>query len=67
MIGMYLTLRSENWDPDLDIFIHEKGSFFYQDDLTFGTTRVSHEELQKVKTGHPRISGRPFEFVRLRA
>ena len=55
--SIYLALNMEKWDPDLDIFIHKKGKFFYQDDYTSDTTRVNRAELLKVTTGQPRISG----------
>ena len=55
--SMYLTLNTEKWEPDLDLFVHEKGKFFYQDAWTMDTTRVDLTKLQNVSTGHPRISG----------
>ena len=55
--SMFLTLNMEKWDPDLDIFLHEKGKFFYQDEWTSDTTRVELSKLQNVSTGHPRVSG----------
>ena len=30
-IGMYMTMKSNEWDPDLRIFFHEKDKFFYTD------------------------------------
>ena len=55
--SMYLTLNMEKWDPDLDIFLHKKGKFFYQDEWTTDTTRLDLAKLQNVSTGHPRVSG----------
>ena len=57
-VGMYLTMNSTNWDPDLEIFLHQKDKFFYQDDETVDTIKVKPFELKGVTTGHPRISGK---------
>ena len=55
--GIHLTMNSETWDPNLEIFLHTKGKFFYQDDWTSDTSRIDPEILQQTHTGHPRVSG----------
>ena len=56
--GILIQLNMENWDPDLDIFIHKKGKFFYQDDWTSDTIKVDQAMLNSLPTGHPRIAGK---------
>ena len=56
--GILIQLNMENWDPDLDIFIHKKGKFFYQDDWTSDTIKVDQAMLNSSPTGHPRIAGK---------
>ena len=56
--AMYLTLNSTIWDPALDIYLHGKGKFFYQDDETVDTIKLEPSKLKGVMTGHPRISGK---------
>ena len=55
--SIFLVLNFENWTKDLDIFLHEKGKFFYQDGSTSDTIRLDQSELENVKTGHPRVKG----------
>ena len=55
--GILLQLNMENWDPDLDIFIHKKEKFFYQDDWTSNTIRIDPAGLNISDSGHPRIIG----------
>ena len=60
--GLYIAFNFENWDPDLDIFLHEKGKFFYQDNWTSDTIRIDQAKLKTVTTGHPRIKGNTNKF-----
>ena len=55
--GILIQLNMTNWDPDLDIFLHKKGKFFYQDDWTSDTIRVDRAMLNSSPSGHPRIAG----------
>ena len=56
--GMYLIMNATEWDPNLEIFFHKKGKFFYQDADTYNTERIDQSRLKKVLNGHPRISGK---------
>ena len=59
--AMHLTLNATDWNPELEIFLHKKGKFFYQSDETVNTIKLSPSELNAVMSGHPRISGKPNE------
>ena len=59
--GMYIIMNSkqeDGWDPDLEMFFHEKGKFFYQDDKTADTVKVQKPNRKSLILGHPRISRR---------
>ena len=60
--SMYLTMNSTDWDPDLRIFLHFKGKFFFVDDgSTADTAEINKSKLKAVTTGHPRISGKLYK------
>ena len=57
--GMYMIMNSnatDGWDPDLEIFFHKKGKFFYQDDVTVDTVMIQLSSLRSILSGHTRIS-----------
>ena len=57
MMGMFIRMNSTKWDPDLQIFLHTKGKFFYTDNATDNTIKLEEEKMKSVWTGHPRIGG----------
>ena len=65
--GMYLIMNStttDGWDPNLEIFFHDKGKFFYQDDNTVNTVKVELSKLRAVLSGNPRISSKLKIYIR---
>ena len=55
--GIHMTMNSEVWVPNLEIFLHTKGKFFYQDDWTTDTSRLNPEMLKRITDVPPRVSG----------
>ena len=55
--SIFLVVNFEDWVEDLDIFLHEKGKFFFQDGWTTDTIRLDQSKLRSVDTGHPRVKG----------
>ena len=55
--SIFLVLNFEDWEEDLDIFLHEKEKFFFQDGSTSDTIRLDQSKLRNVNTGHPRVKG----------
>ena len=55
-ISMYMRMNSSNWDPNLDIYIHEKNKFFFSKKHM---TYLSPEELRSEQNqlSHPRGKG----------
>ena len=57
--GMYIIMNStEDWDADLQMFLHRKGKFFYQNSSAVDTIKIQHSKLKSIATGHPRISSK---------
>ena len=57
MMGIFIRMNFTKWDPNLQIFLHKKGKFFYTDNATDNTIKLEEEKMKSVWTGHPRISG----------
>ena len=58
-VGIFMTMKLDHWDPNLEIFLHEENKFFY----TRNPTRdiyLDSTKLKRDKTGHPRATGKPF-------
>ena len=59
--GMYITMKStENWDPELEIFLHKKDKLFYQKRYEADTIKIDHANLKSIASGHPKISSKPI-------
>ena len=57
-MSMYMTFNMNNWDPSLQIFLHELNGFFYS------TKPVRNTMLLNLAgTKHPRATGKSLSFV----
>ena len=57
-MSMYMTFNMNNWDPSLQIFLHEPNGFFYS------TKPVRNTMLLNLAgTKHPRATGKSLSFV----
>ena len=55
--GVHITMKSTGkWDPNLSIFLHKKGKFFYQSDSEVDTEMIPLSKLKSKESGHPKIS-----------
>ena len=59
-VGMYVTMVSDRWDPDLLIFLHEKDKFFYTETehQTEVQTILKLKNLEEYKVTRPWIQGK---------
>ena len=57
-ISMYMKMNSSEWDSELDIFLHEKGKFFYSTVLrTYNVKLLDAKTLNKSGLQHARAKG----------
>ena len=62
-VGIYVTMKSDRWDPDLLIYLHEEGKFYYTEsqDPTTGKMQaiLKPEILEEPPTlNHPTALGK---------
>lgn len=56
-VGMYITMKSLQWDPDLLIFFHEENKFFYSEN-GISQFYLDLSKLEKKKNFHPKALGK---------
>ena len=56
-ISMFIRLKSDDWDPNLEIILHEKNSFFYSRSPTYMMIYLDAEQLRATNLSHPRAVG----------
>ena len=57
-ISMYMVFNRTDWDPDLEIFLHDEQSFFYSAKPIVNTKLITADILRKTGTKNPRATGR---------
>ena len=55
-IGMYMTFKSDEFDEDLDIFLHEQKQFYYTKN-PINDIHIDSKKLKDTKMNHPRAIG----------
>ena len=58
-IGMYITMKSNQWDPDLQISFHEENKFFYTESQE-SEALLDLERLEEEKMSHSRVLGKIY-------
>ena len=58
-VGMYMTMKLDHWDPNLEIFLHEENEFYYTKNPKWDVY-LDSTKLRKAKMRHPRASGKTF-------
>ena len=56
-ISLYLKLKANEFDDDLQIFLHEKNMFFYSTKPEAGVGYINKEIFEKKRNSHPRAIG----------
>ena len=54
---MYIVFNSSDWDPLLEIFIHDKKDFFYSKRRMLNTKLITPAMLNEAGTKYPRALG----------
>ena len=57
-ISMYISLNSNHFDDNLQIFLHEKNKFFYSTKNGFNLVYLDHNILRNSQMVHPRVVGK---------
>lgn len=60
--SMYMVFNFIDWDPLLDIFIHEKNNFFYSKKRMLNTKLITPAMLNASKTKYPRAVGKLYRI-----
>ena len=57
--SMYMVFKWDQWDPLLEIFLHEKNDFYYTKKEMYNTVIITPEMLNETQTGtkYPRALG----------
>ena len=56
--SMYMVFNFTDWDPLLEIFIHDKNDFFYSKREMLNTKIITSKMLNETNTKYPRALGR---------
>ena len=62
---MYMVFNFYEWDPLLEIFLHEKNDFYYSKRKMYNTILVTKEMLDDTGTKYPRALGNVLFAIRL--
>ena len=57
-ISMYMVFNMTDWDPDLDIFLHDQNSFFYSSKAFLNNKLITADMLSMAPIKNPRAVGR---------
>lgn len=63
-IGIFVTMKSDRWDPDLRIFLHEENKFFYTEGLDSEVT-FKFKKLEEEGMMHPKAMGNKICIVNM--
>ena len=55
-IGMYMKFKSDEFDENLDIFVHEPNQFYYTK-RPINDLHIDSQQLKDTKMNHPRAIG----------
>ena len=58
-VGMYIKMKADHWDPDLQIFLHDEDKLFYAYHLAWYFF-LDANKLEEDKLNHPRLKGNPL-------
>ena len=61
-ISMYMRMNSSDWDPNLEIFLHEKNKFFYSKVDTYMMIYLDSEKLRAANFSHTRAIGNLYTY-----
>ena len=59
-ISMYISMNSNQFDDNLQIFLHEKNKFFYSTKHGYNVLYLDRNVLRNSKLPHPRAVGTTF-------
>ena len=57
-ISIYMRMNSTDWEPNLQIFLHQKNKFFYSTKPNYNIIYLDPETLRKTEDSHPRAIGK---------
>ena len=60
--SMYIRLNSTDWDPDLEIILHEENKFFYSRSPTYMAIYLDSQKLRAANLSHPRVIGNLYIY-----
>ena len=55
--SMHITMNSSSWDPNLEIFLHERNKFFYAKSPTYMMIYLDSKKLRATNLTHVRATG----------
>ena len=55
-VGMYIKMKDDHWDPELQILLHEEGKLFYSHHLSWYFF-LDAKKLEEAKLNNPRLKG----------
>ena len=55
-VGIYIKMKDDHWDPELQILLHEEGKLFYSHQLVWSFS-LDAKNLEEQKLNHPRLKG----------
>ena len=61
--SMYMVFNFNDWDPLLEIFLHDKNDFYYSKRKMYNTILITPEMLNETGTKYPRALGKLFSLV----
>ena len=61
--SMYMVFNLTEWDPMLEIFIHEKNDFFYSKRRMLNTKLITSKMLNQSQTKYPRALGKSLSII----
>ena len=56
--NMLIEFNMSTWDPLLEIFLHDKGQFFYSRKTSINTKFITNNMLKDTGLNHPRALGK---------
>ena len=61
-ISMFIRFKSGDWDPNLEIILHEKDNFFYSTSPTYMMVYLDSKRLRATNLSHPRAVGNLYTY-----
>lgn len=61
--SMYMVFNFSDWDPLLEIFIHDKNDFYYSKRTMLNTKVITSSMLNETQTKYPRALGKLSQII----